>query len=297
MPFAASNPIVRPDVAVFERALAELGWRKGSNIDIEYRWDANKVDQIRALTRDLIAAQCEVIVSRSTFVTKTVLGEAKTVPIVFVQVSDPVGDGIVASMARPGANVTGFTNIVASMSGKWVEFLKGVSPAITHVTMLYSPKTSPGRGGSYFLDSFEAAGRAFGLETRSVAIEEGLEIERAIKAAASPPGGALIVAPSTSHAAHQELIITLAARHRLPAIYPFTYWTDRGGLMSYGTDTADLFRRAASYIDRILKGAKPADLPVQAPTKFLFTINRRAAIATGLTIPRSLLALADQVVD
>jgi len=297
MPLAASDPIVQPDLAAFQQALADLGWRSGANIAIEYRWGANNIERIRNYTRELIALQSEVIVSRSTLVTKAVVREAKAVPIVFVQVSDPVGDGLVATMARPGANVTGFTNVVDSMSGKWLELLKEISPGIAHVAMLYSPKTSPGRDGAYFVDSFEAAGRSLGVRTSAVGVEQRAEIEAAIGAAVSALGGALILAPSTSLTLHRDLIVTLATRNRLPAIYPFTYWTDHGGLMSYGTDTADLFRRSASYVDRILKGAKPAELPVQAPTKFVLSINRRAAAAIGLDIPQSILLRADQVIE
>jgi putative ABC transport system substrate-binding protein len=200
-------------------------------------------------------------------------------------------------MARPGANVTGFTNVVESMSGKWVELLKILSPEIAHITMLYSPKTSPGRGGTYFLESFEAAGRIVGVQTRTVGVEGSQELEQAIETAGSFGRSALILAPSTSISTQAHLVVSLAARHRLPAVYPFTYFTDQGGLISYGTDTSDLFRRAASYVDRILKGAKPEDLPVQAPTKFLLTINRRAAAAIGVSIPQHLLARADQIID
>jgi putative ABC transport system substrate-binding protein len=293
---AATDPVIQPEIAAFQQGLTNLGWRNGANINIEYRWGPSDASRTREHIQELVELQSEVIVSRATSMTAALARAVKTIPIVFVQVSDPVGDSLVASMARPGGNVTGFTNVESSMSGKWLELLKEMSPGIAHVTMLYGPKTSPG-GGAYFLGPFEASASYFKVRAIAAAVESDAEIEKAIGAVARVPGGALIVMPGVFVLSRRELIVGLVTRYRIPAVYPFTFWANLGGLMSYGTDSPDLFRRAASYVDRILKGAKPADLPVQAPVKFELVINRNAAKAIGLSIPRSLLLRADRVIE
>jgi putative tryptophan/tyrosine transport system substrate-binding protein len=219
-----------------------------------------------------------------------------SIPIVFVGVSDPLGSGFVASIARPGGNTTGFTNFEPSLTGKWLEMLKEIAPAIVRVAVIYNPKTAPG-GGSFFLSSFEPVARSLAIEPIAARVGDPAEIESSLAAMGRAPGGSLIVMPDAFTTVHRELIIELAASHRLPAIYPYRYHVDAGGLMSYGVDAVDLLRRAAPYIDRILKGEKPADLPVQAPTKYELVINLKTAKKLGLTVPQSLLALADEVIE
>jgi putative ABC transport system substrate-binding protein len=211
-------------------------------------------------------------------------------------VSDPVGDGIVAGFARPGGNITGFTNVEASMGGKWVEILKELAPAVTRVGFLFNPTTAPG-GGSYFLRPFEAAAPSFNVRPIAIPVEDVADVERVLASLAAGANGGLIVNSDIFTARNRVAIITAAARHRVPAIYPFAFFTDAGGLVAYGTDIPDLWRRAASYLDRILRGEKPADLPVQAPTKFQLTINLKTAKALGLEVPPMLLARADEVIE
>jgi putative ABC transport system substrate-binding protein len=220
----------------------------------------------------------------------------RNIPIVFASVSDPVGDGIVASFARPGGNVTGFTNVEASMGGKWLEILKELSPAVARVGFLFNPATSPG-GGSYFLRPFEAAAPLFNVQPISTPVEDVVDIERAVAPLAVGANGGMIVNSDVFTTRHRAAIIAAAARHHVPAIYPFAYFAADGGLAAYGTDVRDLWRRAASYIDRILRGEKPADLPVQAPTKFELVINLKTAKALSLNIPAMLLARADEVIE
>lgn len=296
MGLAETDPVIQLEIAAFHQGLTDLGWRNGTNIKIEYRWGPSDASRTREHIQELVELQSEVIVSRATPMTAALVRAVKTIPIVFVQVSDPVGDALVASMARPGGNVTGFTNVESSMSGKWLELLKELSPEIAHVTMLYGPKTSPG-GGAYFLRPLEASAPHFRVRTIVAAVNSDAEIEKAIAAVAREPGGALIVMPGVFVLSRRELVMGLVTQYRIPAIYPFTFWAHLGGLMSYGTDSPDLFRRAASYVDRILKGAKPADLPVQAPVKFELVVNRNAAKVIGFTIPQSLLLRADRVIE
>jgi putative tryptophan/tyrosine transport system substrate-binding protein len=294
----ADDPVAQPEIAAFQQALRELGWEDGRNIKVEYRWAAGDVAKMSALARDLVNSQFDVLVSRATPVTRAVVNETRTIPIVFVQVSDPVGDGFIASFARPGGNATGFTNIESSMIGKWVELLKEIVPRLARAAFLYHPQTTPGpAGGSYFLRPFETVARLFQVEPITVAVHDISELKEAINSLAQIPHGGLIVSPGTFILVHRDLVLRAAAQSRLPSIYPFTFWAHQGGLMSYGTNSPDLFRRAASYVDRILKGANPADLPVQAPTKFELVINLKAANALGLEIPPMLLARADEVIE
>jgi putative ABC transport system substrate-binding protein len=225
------------------------------------------------------------------------LRETRTLPIVFAQVSDPVGTGFVASLARPGSNVTGFTNIniESSIGGKWLELLKQIAPGIRRVAMIYNPPTSP--FSAYYLRPFEAAGQAYGVQTVAAPVDSDADIENALDTLAREGGGGFVVSPDTFTAIHRVEIASLAARHRLPALYPFRWFAEIGGLMSYGIDSDDMSRHAASYVDRILKGAQPADLPVQAPTKYELIINLKAAKALGLEVPSSLLVGADEVIE
>jgi len=216
---------------------------------------------------------------------------------VFAQVSDPVGSGFVASLARPGGNVTGFTNIniESSIGGKWLELVKEIAPTVRRIAIIYNPPTAP--FAAYYLRPFEAAGTAYGLQASAVAVHSDLDIENAFAALAREPGGGVVVLPDTFTGVHREQIVSLAARYRLPAVYPFRWFAEIGGLLSYGIDSDDMFRRAGSYVDRVLKGAKPADLPVQAPTKYEMLINLKTAKALGLDVPPTLLATADEVIE
>jgi putative ABC transport system substrate-binding protein len=281
----------------FRKGLDESGWHDGRNVQIDRRWAAGDAGRLRAFAKELVALQPDVIFAVTTPTVAVLLRETRTLPIVFAQVSDPVGSGFVASLARPGGNVTGFTNIniESSIGGKWLELVKEIAPAVRRVAMIYNPPTSP--FASYYLRPFEAAGPAYGVQTSAAAVHSDADIENAIDALAREPGGGFVVLPDTFTGVHRDKIVSLAARHRLPAVYPFRWFTEIGGLLSYGIDSDDMFRRAASYVDRILKGAKPADLPVQAPTKYELVINLKTAKALGLEVPPQLLARADEVIE
>ena len=237
-----------------------------------------------------------MILARTTPVTAAVLQETRTIPIVFVGASDPVGAGFATSVARPGGNATGFTNVEASMGGKWVEVLKEINPRITKIAVMFNPKTSPG-GGSYYLRLVQEAARSIAVETITAPVQDAAEIERTIEAFAREPNRGLLVQPDVTTHSNRTLIISLAAKHRLPAVYTFPFYVSEGGLASYGVDVVDLYRRAAVYVDRILRGEKPAELAVQGPIKFELSINLKTAQALGLTVPPTLLARADEVIE
>jgi putative tryptophan/tyrosine transport system substrate-binding protein len=293
---AETDPESRARVAALREGLEQRGWSEGRNLRIDYRWASADSDRIRAFAAELVATAPEAIFAHTTPATTRLLEATRNIPIVFASVSDPVGDGIVASFARPGGNVTGFTNVEASIGGKWLEILKELSPAVARVGFLFNPATSPG-GGSYFLRPFEAAAPLFNVQPISTPVEDVVDIERAVAPLAVGANGGLIVNSDVFTTRHRAAIIAAAARHRVPAIYPFAYFAADGGLAAYGTDVRDLWRRAASYIDRILRGEKPADLPVQAPTKFEPVINLKTAKALSLNIPAMLLARADEVIE
>ena len=293
---AETDPESRARVAALREGLEQRGWSEGRNLRIDYRWASADSDRIRAFAAELVATAPEAIFAHTTQATTRLLEATRNIPIVFASVSDPIGDGIVASFARPGGNVTGFTNVEASMGGKWLEILKELSPAVARVGFLFNPATSPG-GGSYFLRPFEAAAPLFNVQPISTPVEDVVDIERAVAPLAVGANGGLIVNSDVFTTRHRAAIIAAAARHRVPAIYPFAYFAADGGLAAYGTDVRDLWRRAASYIDRILRGEKPADLPVQAPTKFELVINLKTAKALSLNIPAMLLARADEVIE
>ena len=296
MSLAAGDPIAQYEIVALRQGLQDLGWSDGRNVKIEYRWAAGDIDQMRTFAKDLVALRSEVIVARATPVAIALARETRTIPIVFAQVSDPVGDGLVSSLAHPGGNVTGFTNVESSMSGKWLELLKETAPSVARATSIFNPATAPS-GGSFFVGPFETAAGPLAVQAITTPVQSVGDIERAFGAAARELGGGLVVMPDTFVLAHRELVIGLAVRHRLPVVYPFTFWVPAGGLIAYGSDSPDLFRRAASYVDRILKGAKPADLPVQAPVKFGLSINLKTAKAIGLEVPPTLLARADEVIE
>jgi putative ABC transport system substrate-binding protein len=252
---------------------------------------------LRAFAKELVALKPDVIFAVTTLSVAALLQETRTLPIVFAQVSDPVGSGFVASLARPGGNVTGFTNIniESPIGGKWLELVREIAPALRRVTIIYNPATAPFAG--YYLRPFEAAGPAYGVQASATAVDTDRDIEKAFDVLAREPGGEVVVLPDTFTGLHREQIVSLAARYRLPAVYPFRWFAEIGGLLSYGIDSDDMFRRAASYVDRMLKGAKPADLPVQAPTKYELVINLKTARALGIALPDRLLAIAHEVIE
>jgi ABC-type uncharacterized transport system substrate-binding protein len=295
--FSNSDALAEGWLAAFRKGLDEAGWRDGRNVQIDYRWAAGDANRLQAFAKELVALQPDVIFAVTTPAVAALLRETRTLPIVFAQVSDPVGSGFVASLARPGGNVTGFTNIniESSIGGKWLELVKQVAPAVRRVAMIYNPATSP--FANYYLRPFEAAGPAYGVQASAAAVDSDVDIENALAALARESGGGFAVLPDTFTGIHREQIVSLAARYRLPAVYPFRWFAEIGGLLSYGIDSDDMFRRAGSYVDRVLKGAKPADLPVQAPVKYELLVNLKTARALGLEVPTTLLATADEVIE
>ena len=290
----ADNPRGQAGVAAFQQVLQQLGWSDGRNVRIDTRWGANDIDLDRKYAAELVALAPDVILASSTPSVTALQHVTRTLPIVFVQVSDPVGAGVVDTLARPGGNTTGFMNFEYSLSGKWLELLKQIAPNVTRVAILRDPANPAGIGQ---FSSIQAAAQSLGVEVRPLTARDAAEIERAVAAFARLANGGLIVTPSAGNAVHRELITTLAARYKLPTIYSDRLNVTEGGLISYGPDRVDEFRRAAGYVDRILKGEKPADLPVQAPTKFELVINLKTAKALGFTIPTTLLATADEVIQ
>jgi putative tryptophan/tyrosine transport system substrate-binding protein len=295
--FSVGDSLAEGWLAAFRKGLEELQWRDGRNVQIEYRRAAGDANRLQAFAKELVAPQPDVIFAVTTPAVAALLRETRAVPIVFAQVSDPVGSGFVASIARPGGNVTGFTNIniESSIGGKWLELVKQVAPAVRRVAMIYNPPTAP--FASYYLRPFEAAAPAFGVQTSVAAVDNDVDIENVLDVLAREPGGGFVVLPDTFTGIHREQIVSLASRYRLPAVYPFRWFTEIGGLLSYGLDSDDMFHRAASYVDRVLKGEKPADLPVQGPTKFELIMNLKTAKALGLEVPPTLLARADEVIE
>lgn len=296
MELAADEPQARSNVAALQRGLFKLGWSPGSNLAIDYRWAPDDPVLVWKFAKEFVELQPEVIVAQSSPVVATLLGQTRNIPIVFVSISDPIGEGFVTSFAHPGGNVTGFTDFEASMTGKWVELLKDVAPEITRIGFLFNPQATAG-GGSYFLRPIDAAASAFKVKAVMALVHDDDEIEAAFAALAREPGAGAVLLPDIFTVAHHLLVVILAERYRVPTIYGYRLMAERGGLISYGVDPDNLFERAATYVDRILKGAKPADLPVQAPTKFELAVNQRSAKALGLTIPPTLLGIADAVIE
>jgi putative ABC transport system substrate-binding protein len=281
-------------IAAFLQGLKQLGWTEGRNLQIEYRWGGGDVDRIRRDAAELAALAPEVILAAGGQVVAPLRDATRTVPIVFTQTADPVGAGFVTSLARPGGNATGFTNFEYGVSGKWLELLKQIAPRVTRAAVLRDP-TNPAGTGQW--GAIQSVASSLGVEMSPVDVREIGEIERVVTAFAERSNGGLIITSSGFAIRHRELIISLAAQHRLPAVYPFRFYVTAGGLISYGPDPVDPHLRAAAYVDRILKGEKPGDLPVQAPTKYELAINLKAAKALGLIVPQSLLASANEVIE
>ena len=296
MELAADDPQARSNVAALQRGLNKLGWSQGSNLRIDYRWAPDDPVLMWKFAKELVELQPEVIVAYSSPAVATLVGHTRNVPIVFVSISDPIGEGFVASFAHPGGNVTGFTDFESSMTGKWVELLKDVAPEIDRVGFLFNPQTTAG-GGSYFLRPIDAAASAFKVKAVMALVHDDDEIEAAFAALAREPGAGAVLLPDIFTMAHHILVLTLAELYRVPTVYGYRFMAERGGLISYGVNVENLFERAATYVDRILKGAKPADLPVEAPTKFELAVNQKTANALGLTVPPTLLGIADAVIE
>jgi putative ABC transport system substrate-binding protein len=293
-PFAANDAEGQARLTAFAQGLHHWGWIVGQNVRIEYRWGDGKADTMRKYATELIALAPDVILASSSAAVAPLLEVTRTVPIVFAGVGDPVAGGYVESQARPGGNVTGFTVFEYSMGGKWLELLKEVAPRVTRAVVLRDSTIAAGPG---LFGAVQALAPLVGVDVRPVDARDAGEIERAVTAFAQSPNGGLVVFGSPGATIHRDLIVTLAAKHRLPATYSARYFATAGGLISYGPDFLDQHRRAASYVDRILKGEKPADLPVQAPTKYELVINLKTAKALGLDVPPTLLARADEVIE
>jgi putative ABC transport system substrate-binding protein len=296
MGYAENDPEGQARVGAFGQGLQDLGWAEGRNIRIDRRWATpGDMESRRRFAEELVALQPDLILSHGTPSTAALLPQTRTIPILFAGVSDPIGSGFVASFPRPGGNVTGFITMEPTMSGKWPELLKEIAPDVTRVALLFNPVTVP--FVEYWRGPFQSAAASFGLKSMMASVRDASELESVTAALAREPNSGLIAIPDTFLAAHREEVTSLAARYRPPAVYGFRYFTDVGGLMSYGSDQIDDYRRAAVYADRMLKGTKPSELPVQTPVKFELVINVKTAKALGLTVSPSLLAQATDVIE
>jgi putative ABC transport system substrate-binding protein len=291
---AETDPEGQARVASFQKGLQDLGWKDGGNVQIEYRWAGGDPARLRAYAAELVGLKPNVILAAAASALRPLQRETLTIPIVFAQVTDPVALGFVASLARPGGNITGFATSEHGLAGKWMELLKQIAPGVTRVCAIYQPGTPQTAG---LLREIGAAARSFDVELSTVAVRDATEIKRAVGVFARQPNSGLIIPPSPLIATHRDMIIELAERQRLPVVYPYRYFVTRGGLTSYGPDNHDLYQRAASYVDRILKGEKPSDLPVQLPTKYELVLNLKTAKALGLAVPATVLLRADEVIE
>ena len=291
LPFAEGDPEIQARLAGFRQELEKLGWSEGRNVRIDYRFASASAERGQVLAKELVALQPDVIVAHSTPIAAALQRESCAIPIVFLGVSDPIDSGFIASLARPGGNLTGLLQYEESITGKWLAMLKEIAPRLVRAAFIANPKTTP---YDYFLRAAEAAAPSLAIGLVPSRVETAADIERAIESFARVPNGGLLVVPDTNNTVHLDLIIALAARHRLPAVYTARFWVTAGGLMSYGVDIVDIFRQAASYVDRILRGDKPADLPVQAPVKYETVLNLKTAKALGLTVPDLMIVRADE---
>jgi putative tryptophan/tyrosine transport system substrate-binding protein len=297
MAYAESDLTAQSWLAAFRAALSKLGWTEGSNLRIELRWSADNADRMRVLAKELVDLRPNAIFGVTTPVVGALVRETKTIPIVFAGVSDPIGSGFAANLAHPGGNITGFmsNDPAGTLSGKWMDLLKEIAPRTVHVALLFNPATAVPL--QYSVPSIQAAASSFAIQVSEAPVHAKDEIEGVIAAQARDPGGGLIAMPDVFNDVNRELIIALAARYCVPAVYYNRFFSELGGLISYDDVRSEQFRLAAGYIDRILKGEKPADLPLQAPTKFELVINLKTAKALGLTIPESFLTRADEVIE
>jgi putative ABC transport system substrate-binding protein len=281
-------------LSAFTQALTDLGWSDGRNVRMDLRWGGGDINRIRALVQELVSLQPDIILAEGTPATVAVQRETRTIPIVFAAAGDPVASSIVPRIDRPSGNITGFGNYEPSLAGKWLELLSEIAPGLKRAAIMFNPDTAP---VSSFMPPFEAAARTLKVAPIIAPVHSNGEIETAIIALGREPGGVLVVIPDVFTTAHRGSIISAAARHNIPAVYPLSIFARDGGLLSYGYDPLDTFRRAATYVDRILRGAKPGDLPVQFPTKFEMVVNLKTATAIGLTVPQSILLRADEVIE
>jgi len=295
MGYAESDREGQANFSAFQGGLQKLGWTEGRNIRIDARWASADADLVQRFAKELVALQPDLIVTQNTPITAAILQQTRTIPIIFANVSDPVGSGFVAGLPRPGGNVTGFIDMEGSMAGKWLELLKEVAPRVTRVAFLFNPATAP--FAEYYLNHFKAAAASFAVEAIAAPVRDAPELESVVAAQAREPNSGLIVMPEAFMNVHRAEVTSLAAHYHLPAVYPRRFFAELGGLLSYGNDQSDNFRRAAAYVDRILKGSRPAELPVEQPTKFDLVINLKTAKALGVSVPAGLLALADEVIE
>ena len=291
---AESDSFMQGRLALFRQSLDKLGWSEGRNVGFETRFADGKADRISILAKELLTLRPDVILAQTTPVAAALQRESRTIPIVFVNVADPVGSGLVKSLARPDGNLTGLLTYEAGIVGKWLSILKEISPPIARAGLLANPKTT---AFDYFLHAAQAVKSSLGIAIESLPVENATEINRSIESFARGSFCGLILPPDSTTISHRDLIVALAARHRLPTVYALRQFVAAGGLISYGTDFVELFRQAASYVDQILRGAKPVDLPVQAPTKYETTLNLKTAKALGVTVPPALLVAADEVFE
>jgi putative ABC transport system substrate-binding protein len=292
-----SDPQAQSMVATLHQALRELGWLEDRNIRISHRWAGGNTTRLADLAKQLVASQPDVLVAHTSVPVIALSKETATIPIVFVQVADPIGSGFITNLAHPGGNITGFSSFEPSMGSKWLEMLKEIAPDTTRVGFVFNPKTAPYVNSGYYQAPLVAAAASLAIKLTANAVENPRELEGVVSALGHDRGGGLIVIPDSFNIVHREQIITLAAHHRVPAIYPYRFAVQEGGLISYGVDQIDLFRRAAGYVNRILKGEKPADLPVETPAKFESAINVKTAKALDLVVPSSLLTITDEVIE
>jgi putative tryptophan/tyrosine transport system substrate-binding protein len=295
MSVTPDDPSADGDIAALRLGLEELGWTDGRNINIQLRWPGGDLDRARAFAKELVDLRPDVLVARSTPITLALKRETDAIPIVFVNISEPVESGLAQSLARPGGNLTGFTNFEGSIGGKWLQLLKQVDSRITRAGIIYNPQTAP--FARLFLNSVQSAAPTLSVHSVDLPVQALSDIETALAAFAREPGGSLVSIPDIFTTDHRSLIIPLVARYRLPTVYSFSSAARSGGLMAYAVDTRDSMRRAAGYIDRILKGAKPAELPIQQPAQFSLSINLQTAKALGIEFPATLIATADEVIE
>jgi putative tryptophan/tyrosine transport system substrate-binding protein len=296
MGYAESDPEAKGFFAGFMQTLADLGWIDGRNLQMNVRWAPGSVDRMRSFAKELVELQPDVILANSTPVTAALQRETRTIPIVFAVASDPVGSGFVASLARPGGNITGFSIAEPSLPGKWMELLTEITPGLQRAAMMFNPDTAA-YVSSYYLPSFEAAAQSLKVAPITARVRSDTEIEKVITSLGREPGGGLLVMPDNFMEIHRAQIISLAARNNVPAVYQLPVNVRDGGLLSYGADFADVFRRAAAYVDRVLHGTMPSELPVQMPTKYIMALNAKTAKALGLTVPPTLLVRTDEVIE